>query len=359
MDMSEAGDSKGDFRGLMHRSAADLNTWLAKQPGEAALEPDLPIIDPHHHFWDAPHRGRYFLPDLLDDISGGHNIVSTVFLECQAMYRKHGPAEMAPVGEVEFVNGIAAMSASGNYGSCRVAEAIIGHADLTLGARVREVLEAQLAEGGGRFRGIRYGVSWDGSPAVGKFVSRFVPPHQVREPVCREGFAQLAKLGLSFESWQYHPQLPDAIDLARAFPDTTIILNHVGGVLGVGPYAGRRQEILAGWRADIGELAKCPNVNVKLGGIGMTSFGFDFHERDVPPSSEELAAAWRQYVEPCIEAFGVDRCMFESNFPPDKQSCGYTELWNAFKRITAGASAAEKTALYSGTAARVYRLTEP
>ncbi|HXT78515.1 MAG TPA: amidohydrolase family protein, partial [Acetobacteraceae bacterium] len=207
--------------------------------------------------------------------------------------------------------------------------------------------------------GIRYGVSWDGSDAIGKFASRYVPPHQVRDPKFREGFAQLGKLGLSFESWQYHPQLPDAIDLARAFPDTTIILNHVGGVLGVGPYRGKRAEILAGWRKDIGELAKCPNVNVKLGGIGMTSFGFDFHEREVPPSSEELAAAWRQYVEPCIEAFGVNRCMFESNFPPDKQSCGYTELWNAFKRITAGATDAEKKALYSGTAARVYRLTVP
>jgi L-fuconolactonase len=275
------------------------------------------------------------------------------------MYRKHGPAEMAPVGEVEFVNAIAAMSASGGYGPCRVAEAIIGHADLTIGARVREVLEAELRVGGGRFRGIRHGVSWDGSEAIQKFATRVVPPHLVRDPKFRAGFAQLAPLGLSFESWQYHPQLPDAIDLARAFPDTTIILNHVGGVLGVGPYRGRRQEILASWRKDIAELAKCPNVNVKLGGIGMTSFGFDFHERDVPPSSEELAAAWRQYVEPCIEAFGANRCMFESNFPPDKQSCGYTELWNAFKRITAGASAAEKTALYSGTARRVYRLTVP
>jgi L-fuconolactonase len=323
------------------------------------LEPDLPIIDPHHHFWDTPHRGRYLLPELLADIGGGHHVVATVFLECQAMYRRHGPAAMAPIGEVEFVNGIAAMSASGNYGPCRVAEAIIGHADLTLGARVRDVLEAQMAVGGGRFRGIRYGVSWDGSEAVGKYVSRVVPPHLVRDAKFREGFAQLATLGLSFESWQYHPQLPDAIDLARAFPDTTMILNHVGGVLGVGPYARKRAEILAGWKKDIVELAMCPNVHVKLGGIGMTSFGFDFHERDVPPSSEELAAAWRQYVEPCIEAFGPERCMFESNFPPDKQSCGYPELWNAFKRITAGASAAEKQALYSGTAARVYRLTVP
>ncbi len=357
--MTQVGDSTGDYRGLYHRSDTDLRAWLAQRPSEAALEPDLPIVDPHHHFWEAPHRGRYFLPELLEDIGGGHNIVATVFLECQAMYRKDGPPEMAPVGEVEFVNGIAAMSASGNYGPCRVAEAIIGHANLTLGAAVREVLEAELAVGGGRFRGIRYGVSWDGSEAISKFVSRVIPPHQVRDPKFREGFAQLAPLGLSFESWQYHPQLPDAIDLARAFPNTTIILNHVGGVLGVGPYAGHRQEILAGWRKNIAELAKCPNVNVKLGGVGMTSFGFNFHERDVPPSSEELAAAWRQYIEPCIEAFGVNRCMFESNFPPDKQSGGYTELWNAFKRITAKASPDEKAALYSGTAARVYRLQTP
>ena len=357
--MAQIGDSKGEYRGTQHRNDADLKAWLAKRPSEAALEPQLPIIDPHHHFWDTPQRGRYFLPDLRSDISGGHNIVATVFLECHAMYRKSGPVELAPVGEVEFVNGIAAMSASGTYGPCRVAEAIIGHADLTLGARVREVLEAEIAVGGGRFRGIRYGVSWDGSDAVGKFAARFVPPHLVLDPRFREGFAKLGPLGLSFDSWQYHPQLADALDLARAFPDTTIILNHVGGVLGVGPYAGHRQEILAAWKKDIAELAKCPNVNVKLGGVGMTSFGFDFYERDMPPSSEDLAAAWRQYIEPCIEAFGVNRCMFESNFPPDKQSGGYTELWNTFKRITASASPAEKTALYSGTAARVYHMTVP
>jgi predicted TIM-barrel fold metal-dependent hydrolase len=373
------GDAKGEYRGLAWRNDAELKAWLGKRPREAALEPALPIIDPHHHFWDTPQRGWYLLPELLEDIGGsqrseaspdavsassagargGHNIVSTVFLECRSMYRKDGPAEMSPVGEVEFVNGIAAMSASGGYGPCRVAEAIVGHADLTLGARVRQVLEAELRVGGGRFRGIRHGVSWDSSDAIQKFATRVVPSHLVRDPKFREGFAQLAPLGLSFESWQYHPQLPDAIDLARAFPNTTIILNHVGGVLGVGLYSGHRQEILADWKNDIGELAKCPNVNVKLGGVGMTSFGFDFHERDLPPSSEELAAAWRQYIEPCIEAFGPNRCMFESNFLPDKQSGGYTELWNAFKRITSGASAAEKTALYSGTAARVYRLTMP
>ena len=200
--MAQYGDSKGEFRGLIHRNDADLAAWLSSKPAEAALEPDLPIIDPHHHFWDTPARGEYFLPDLLKDIGGGHNVVATVFLECHAMYRKHGPVEMAPVGEVAFVNGIAAMSASGNYGPCRVAEGIVGWADVTLGARVREVLEAEIVAGGGRFRGIRYGVAWDGSDAVGKFASRIVPPHLARDATFREGIAQLAKLNLSFESWQ-------------------------------------------------------------------------------------------------------------------------------------------------------------
>jgi L-fuconolactonase len=358
--MPQVADAKGPYRGTTRPDDVALNAWLAKRPAEAALEPDLPIIDPHHHFWDQAHRGHYLLPQLLSDIGGGHNIVSTVFLECRAMYRKEGPREMAAVGEVEFVTGIAAMSASGGYGPCRVAEGIIGGGDLTVGAgKVRALLEAEIMAGGGRLRGLRHGVAWDDHKAVSDFASRTVPLHLVMDKTFREGFAQLAPLGLSFESWQYHPQLPDAIDLARSFPDTTIILNHVGGLLGVGPYAGHRQDVLAGWRKNIQEMAKCPNVYCKLGGLGMISVGFDFHERDIPPSSEDLAAAWRQYIEPCIEAFGVERCMFESNFPPDKQSCGYTELWNAFKRITANASASEKTALYSGTAAKVYRLIAP
>ena len=362
--MAQVSDSKGEYRGSHVRDDDALAAWLAKRRTEAALEPNLPIIDPHHHFWDAPQRGQYLLPNLLSDTGapggGGHNIVSTVFLECRAMYRKDGPRHMAALGEVEFVTGIAAMSASGGFGPCRVAEVIIGGGDLTAGAaNVRALMEAEITAAGGRLRGMRHGVAWDEHEAVSKFASRVVPLHQVMDPKFREGFAQLAPLGLSFESWQYHPQLPDAIDLARSFPDTSIILNHVGGILGFGPYSGRRQEVLASWKANISELAKCPNVTMKLGGLGMVSVGFDFHERDLPPSSEDLAAGWRPYIEHCIEAFGADRCMFESNFPPDKQSCGYTELWNAFKRITANASAADKTALYSGTAARVYRMTAP
>jgi predicted TIM-barrel fold metal-dependent hydrolase len=348
----------GEYRGLIHRNNADLAAWLAKRPAEPALEPDLPIIDPHHHFWDTPARGLYFLPELMKDIISGHNIVSTVFLECHAMFCASGPEQLKPVGEIEFVRGLAAQAASGQYGKCRVAEGIIGWADLMLGARVRETLEAEIAAAGGRFRGIRYGLSFDASE-IGRFVSRPMTAHRARDPKFREGFAELGKLGLSFESWQYHPQLPDAIELARAFPGTTFIVNHVGGVLGVGPYAGKRAEILASWKKDIAELAKLPNVNMKLGGLGMTSFGFGFHFRDAPPSSQELADTWRPYIEVCIEAFGPNRCMFESNFPPDKQSCGYSELWNAFKIITKGASAAEKKALYSGTAARVYRLIAP
>ena len=274
------------------------------------------------------------------------------------MFRADGPEEMRPVGEVEFVNGTAALSASGQYGKTRVCEAIIGWVDLMLGARVRAVLEAEIAVAGGRFRGVRYGTSYDEGVA-GKFVSRTMPQHRLLDPKFREGFAELGKLGLTFDSWHFHPQLPDLVDLARAFPGTTIIVDHVGGHLGVGQYAGKQAETIPAWKKSMQELAKCPNVNVKLGGLGMTSFGFDFHFRDAPPSSQELAQTWRPYIETCIELFGADRCMFESNFPPDKQSCGYTELWNAFKHITSGASAAEKTALYSGTAARVYRMIKP
>ncbi len=362
--MAQVAEAKGIYQGSHVRDDAALAEWLARRPTETALEPALPIIDPHHHFWHAQGRGEYLLPGILDDIgyggTHGHNIVSTVFLECRAMYRKDGPRHMAALGEIEFVAGLAAMSASGGFGPCRVAEIIIGGGDLTLGAaNVRELMEAEIVAAGGRLRGMRHGVATDAAPSVGGFASRKVPLHQVMDPKFREGFAQLAPLGLSFESWQYHPQLPDAIDLARSFPDTSIILNHVGGILGVGPYQNRRQEVLAGWRANISELAKCPNVTVKLGGLGMVSVGYDFHERDIPPGSADLAEAWRPYIEHCIEAFGPDRCMFESNFPPDKQSSGYTELWNAFKIVTKNASTAEKTALYSGTAARVYKMIVP
>jgi predicted TIM-barrel fold metal-dependent hydrolase len=332
--------------------------WLAQTP-ETALEPGLPICDPHHHLWDRA-RGRvaerYFLDEILEDVGGGHNVVSTVFIECGAMLRRDGPEALRPVGETEFVNGIAAMSASGLYGPTRVAAGIIGTADLKLGDAVAGVLDAQIAAGGGRFKGIRRAGAWDPDPAV--------PAHRTNpgqglfaRSDFRAGFAHLAPRRLTFEAWVYHRQIPDVTALARAFPDTTIILNHFGGPLGVGTYAGRADEVYAAWRPAITELAGCPNVVAKLGGINMEMNGFGWHERPKPPTSEELCEATRRYYELTIEKFGVGRCMFESNFPVDKASCSYTVLWNSFKRLTAKSSAAEKAALFHDTAARVYRLS--
>jgi predicted TIM-barrel fold metal-dependent hydrolase len=341
------------FGGNAYRHGADLAAW-AKGREEAPLEPDLPIIDPHHHVWDDE-RGRYLIHELVEDVSTGHNIVATVFIEAGSMYRADGPEAMKPVGEVEFVNGIAAMSASGRYGKTRLCAGIIGHADLMLGDAVQPVIEGIVAAGNGRLRGIRHGVCWDTGNAA-KFGRRQVPPHQVLDPVFRKGFARLAPAGLSFESWQFHPQLPDLVDLLRAFPETSVILNHVGGLLGIPPHDTDRAEVFRIWRGHIRTLAQFPNLTVKLGGLGMLYCDWDFHLRDVPPASDELAAAWRPYIEECIAAFGPERCMMESNFPVDKQSCGYGVLWNAMKRITASYSAAEKAALYRDTAARVYRL---
>ncbi len=330
--------------------------WLALRT-EDVLEPGLPIIDAHHHLWD--HEGaHYFLKDMVADAGVGHDVRATVAVECKAMYRKDGPAAMQPLGETEFLHAAAEESASGRHGRCRVAAGIVGHADLCLGAAVRPVLEAQVAAGGGRFRGIRYSAVWHADPAARGSLAR-PPAYVMANPAFRAGFAELAPMGLSFDAWVYHTQLGEVTDLARAFPGTTIVLDHVGGVLGIGPYAGRREAVRQEWLAGLRELATCPNVVVKLGGLGMRLFGFDFADRDLPPSSQELAQAWRPYIEPCIELFGPDRAMFESNVPVDKGCCSYVALWNAFKRIAAGASADDKRALFSGTATRVYRLDVP
>jgi predicted TIM-barrel fold metal-dependent hydrolase len=342
------------FRGNSFRHSVALNRWIARVRKEQALEPDLPIIDPHHHLWDDD-RGPYLLPDILGDIGGGHNVTATVFIECRTHYRADTAGPERPLGEIEFVNGISAMSASGGYGPVRVAAAIVGHADLRLGEKVQDVLEKQIDRSGGRMRGIRWSIPYDASE-VGKHVSRFVEEGISRDATWRAGFARLAKLGLTFEGWCYHPQLSEITALARAFPETTIILNHVGGFLGVGPYSSRRNEEFQKWKRSIVELATCPNVVVKLGGLGMLIFGFDLHLRENPPSSEVLATTWRPFLETCIEAFGPERGMYESNFPVDKQSCDYTACWNAFKRISSGASATEKAALFHDTAARVYRI---
>jgi predicted TIM-barrel fold metal-dependent hydrolase len=327
--------------------------WLALRK-EEILDPARPIVDPHHHLWDRGGQ-RYLIEELAADIGSGHNVIATVYVEARSMYRAGGPEALRPLGEVEFANGAAAMSASGGYGSAAICAGIVGHANLLLGEAARPVLEAEIAAGNGRFRGIRHSSAWDADAEVaGMYALR--PKGLLLDPIFREGFACLAPLGLSFDAWLFHPQIGELADLARAFPDTGIVLDHCGGPIGVGSYANRREEIFANWKASIQDIAKCPNVMVKLGGLAMRLLGYDFDRRPKPPSSEDAAAAWGAYIETCIEAFSAERCMFESNFPPDKGQCSYQLIFNAFKRIAAQYSEPEKTALFSGTATEFYRL---
>ena len=331
--------------------------WLARTV-EPTLEPDLPICDPHHHLWDFRHDSvatRYLLDEFLEDLSSGHNVVSTVFVECGTMFRADGPEALRPVGETEFVAGIAAMSESGQYGRTRIAAGIVATASLELGDGAAGVLDRQIAAAGGRLRGIRQGATWHASPEVPNHRTGPAPDLYL-DARFRDGFRHLAPRGLSFEGWCYHTQIPDLTDLARAFPETTIVLDHFGGPLGVGPYAGRADEVFTEWRRSVAPLAACPNVFAKLGGIAMVVNGFGWHERDAPPTSEALMEATRRYYEHTIELYGIERCMFESNFPMEKVSCSYNVLWNSFKRLTAGYSAAERALLFHDTAARVYRL---
>jgi len=332
------------------RTLAELAAWQGG-PAEPVLEPGLPIIDPHHHLREGA-AGRYHLPELCADMATGHDVRATVFVDSQSGYRGDGPALLRPVGETEFV--VRHLAAHPELASARPCAGIVGYVDLSHGAAAREGLLAHVAAGAGRFRGIRDPLVWDAGGF--DYGPRRPAPDRMSDPRFLAGFAELAPLGLSFEAWLFHPQLSGLADLARRFPGTTIVLNHVGAPLGVGPYAGRRAEVFAAWRSALVELARCPNVVVKLGGLGMMFFGFGFERRDEPASSAVLAAAWRPYVETCIEAFGPSRCMFESNFPVDKQTCSWTTLWNAFKRIVAAHSDAEKARLFFGTANEVYRL---
>lgn len=329
-------------------------SYLARQPAEDIIEPELEIVDTHHHLWDEP-ANRYLLDELLGDIGSGHNVVATVFIECRAMYRAGGPEELRSVGEVEFAAGVAAMSESGTYGPARVAEGIVGFADLTRGEEVEAVLEALIAAGGGRFRGIRHAAGWHEDGIIGNNHHGAGPGLYLRDDF-RAGLARLTALGLSLDALVYFPQHGDLVDLARACPDANLIMNHTGMPLGYGPYAGRGDEVHAAWKASMAELAGCANITLKLGGMMMRLASFDYLNREVPPTSAELAEHWRPYIVTAIELFGATHCTFESNYPVDKMGIGYAALWNAFKRLAADASADEKRALFSGTARRVYQL---
>ncbi len=326
--------------------------WLSLTH-EAPLEPDLPIIDPHHHLWDRP-GNRYVLADLAAD-TAGMNVRQTVFIECTSMYRAEGPEEFRVVGETEFVQGIAAESASGRYGELRACTGIVGSADLALGDRIQPVLEAQLAASPNRFRGIRHRAAWL-EPGILPNQSRRLQGRILLDADFRRGYSYLRQYGLTFEGWVYHPQIPELTDLARAFPDTTIIFNHLGGPVGVGPFAGKRDEIFAQWKEDVADLARCPNVVAKVGGIQMQVNGYGWDERPKPPTSDELLAANRDWYLYTIEQFGPNRCMFESNFPVDRLSCSYPVLWNQFKKLTKSFSPPDRAALFHDTAQRVYRL---
>ncbi len=324
--------------------------WL-DQLDEEVIEPALPICDPHHHLWDTA-QSRYLLDDVLVDTGSGHHVRSTVFVECMAEYRKEGSEVLRPVGETEFVEAIANQCVAGDT---QIAAGIISYADLLLGAAVGDVLDVHSAASPTRFRGIRHACAWDASDDVSN--SHTNPPQSLYlDETFREGFACLAQRELVFDAWFYHHQITELASLARAFPGVTIILDHVGGPLGIGPYAGKQAEVFDVWQIGIRELAACRNVVVKLGGLAMPINGFAWHKREQPPGSEELAEAIAPYLMFCIDEFGPQRCMFESNFPVDKQSCSYRVLWNTFKRLAADFSGDEKTALFHDTAVGVYSL---
>src|SRR5690348_10205379 len=325
---------------------------------EAALEPGLAIVDPHHHLWDLrPGVPRFMFPDVLADLgSSGHNITQTVFIECGSMYRADVPRAMRFVGEVEFVNGVAAQSASGNYGPIRVASGIVGRADFTTGDAVKPVLEALIRAGDGRLKGTRFNAFYTDIPVMGmEHAPLITPKGLLSDGKFRQAAALLADYGLSMDTGCFHPQLMDMAAFASAIPRVTMVLNHVGGPLIIGRYAADMSVTFADWKKGMAELAKRPNVMVKLGGLGQ-DWNYPIGHIGPPTTSVALAERWKPWIETTIELFGVQRCMLESNFPVDKTTCSYGTVWNAFKRITANASADEKAALYAGVERRVYRL---
>ncbi len=333
------------------------NDWLSLTQ-EPTLEPELSICDSHHHFWDlrpqsTPYQ-RYLIHELNADIYCGHNVRSTVFLEAKSMYRSEGPMEMRPVGEVEFVQGLAAASASGVYGPSRAAVAIIGHSDLKLAGKVGPVLEALQAASPNRFRGIRHSVTWSPDPELENRETEGI----LANTDFLEGAKVLAQKGLSLDVMLSFPQMRELAEFAKAVPGLSIILNHIGALSRVGIYANREDEVKSVWREGIVAVAACPNVTVKLGGLGMPRMGFGWHARAVPIGSEELAGSMSPWMNHCIEQFGPDRCMFESNFPPDKVSYSYNVMYNAFKRLSKGYSVTERAAMFHGNAVRVYRIDD-
>ncbi len=336
---------------MARRHATEHEQWLGATH-EDPLEPDIAIVDPHHHLWTHV-EPPYLLEELHRDTGSGHRVTATVFVECGwAWDLQAADPVMVPVAEVAAVAELARQSDQGRGSPIA---AIVGHADLRHGSDVGRALDALAEAGDGRFVGIRHATAWDADPAIPNHRTN-PAPGLMGDPTWRRGFAELAVRGLTYDAWLYHPQIPELVELARAFPDVTMVCDHLGGPLGARSYAGRREEVLDATRASLEQLASCPNVALKLGGIGMALLGDGWHRRERPPTSAEIAASWGPFVRWCIDTFGPHRCMFESNFPVDRESCSYVVLWNAFKRMTQDLPEHGRAAVFSDTARRVYRL---
>ncbi len=333
----------------------DRDDWL-KPFSEDVVEPSMPIIDPHHHLWDRVGGTRYLLDELLADTTG-HNVRQTVFVECNSMYRADAPEHLKYIGETEFVRGIAAQSNHGQYGDMRVATGIVSMADLLLGAEVQETLEAHIAASPDTFRGIRYKTAWAGE-GVDPVPGGTKDAEIMKSSRFSEGFSMLGRYDLSFDAWLLHPQLDELAAIAGRFPDTTIVLDHLGGPIGVGPYAHNRTEVFRDWHSGLSRVAEHENVFLKVGGIQMPINGFGWHENESAPTSDDLLLRNREWYEAAIELFGPERCMFESNFPVERQSCSYTAVWNQFKKLSMSFTEDERAALMHDTALKVYRLPE-
>ena len=338
-----------------YRHPSPDSAWLALRV-EDVIEPDLPIIDAHHHLW-VESDSRYLLDEFEADVADGHRIVATVFVQANYGHHTSGAEYLAPVGETEKVVAIA-QAAQARCLTTEIAAGIVAHADLTLGSWLDSALDAHESVANGRLKGIRHSVSRDPNFPNGIAI-RPAREGLLADTRYRAGLARLAERGLNYDAMLYHSQLPELTAMAQSVTNLTIVLDHIGCILGIGPYEGHEDQTFRQWRAGMADLARCPNVMVKIGGFGMIICGASWHNRPLPPASVELARAWRPYVETSIELFGADRCMFESNFPVDKAMYSYRTLWNAFKILTAEASADERTALFFGTAANAYRVPAP